>query len=348
MRTFKCECGARIFFENTLCLTCGRELGFLPNAGSMSAIEPSRRGYRALWDGGLYEKCKNNVDEGVCNWLVSKEETNDLCQACRLNRVIPDLTQEEVRKLWSNVEIAKRRLLYSLNELELPVIPQSESSVGLAFDIKADTPDNRVLTGHADGLITLNLAEADPVLREKTRLEMDERYRTLLGHFRHESGHYYWDLLVRDSSWLEPYRELFGDERQDYAAALKNHYGDPSNDWATDFISAYASSHPWEDWAETWAHFLHIVDTLETAGECGFSAIRVGEEIAVDELDELMDDWHDLTIALNAMNRSMGMPDPYPFHLTPKVKQKLAFVRNVVVEAKVRVADGSLATAVST
>jgi hypothetical protein len=90
----------------------------------------------------------------------------------------------------------------------------------------------------------------------------------LLGHFRHEVGHYFWDRLVAtDPHQLEEFRVLFGDDRQDYGEALKRHYdeGAPAN-WQDTYISMYATMHPWEDFAETWAHYLHIVDTLETAG----------------------------------------------------------------------------------
>ena len=85
----------------------------------------------------------------------------------------------------------------------------------------------------------------------------------MLGHLRHEIGHYYQPLLVTD--W-ERCRELFGDDREDYGAAMERHYASgPPADWPERFVSAYATMHPWEDWAETFAHYLHIRDVLQTA-----------------------------------------------------------------------------------
>jgi len=357
MRTFQCACGARIFFENSLCTACGRELGFVAERAAMCALEPDLDGVPACELGGRrHRKCRNYSAEAVCNWLVAADEAEPLCQACRLNRVVPDLSQPGNRTRWADMEAAKRRLLYALNRLGLPVVSRTDSPDGLVFDIKADTPDERAIIGHDDGLITLNVAEADPVLREKARVEMAERYRTLLGHFRHEIGHYYWDRLVRDGGWLEPFRSLFGDERSDYEAALRAHYETPRADWTDAFISPYASVHPWEDWAETWAHYLHITDTLETAHWFGFVAAdggfveATGGSAASDEgrgvgvapdggplldvpFEPIARAWAELAIALNALNRSMGMPDPYPFQHGPVVQEKLALVHRVVAGA---------------
>ena len=62
----------------------------------------------------------------------------------------------------------------------------------------------------------------------------------------------------------------------DYAAALSSHYqiGAPAG-WEEDFITAYAASHPWEDWAETWAHYLQILDGLETCEGLGIEVQRI-------------------------------------------------------------------------
>lgn len=337
MKPFDCACGARVFFENTTCLTCGRELGFLPDAGEMGTFEaPSGDAPLSLTPVGktrAYRKCENNRVAGVCNWMVPADDPEPLCQACRLNDVIPDLSAPENRKLWADVESAKRRLVYTLNALKLPVVPKSVAPErGLAFDIKNDTGAERVMTGHDEGLITLNLKEADPVLREKARLDMRERYRTLLGHFRHEIGHYYWDVLIRDSARLDDCRALFGDDRMDYAEALQRHYAKPpSDDWRGTFVSNYATSHPWEDWAETWAHYLHMVDTLETA-----HAYRVQTPLSPkataskDTFDSLLTEWLALTVILNALSRSMGHADLYPFQIGDGVKAKLAFVHHVI------------------
>lgn len=338
MRTFRCVCKNRVFFENTRCLACKRELGFLPDHATLTGLDPAVEGVHTT-KYGQYVKCANNVEHGVCNWLVSVGDTQTLCQACRLNNVIPDLSDPANRKLWGEVERAKRRLVYSLNRLGLPLLTKAEDAErGLAFDIKASVGKTRVLTGHAEGLITLNLEEADAVTREKARVEMKERYRTLLGHFRHEVGHYYWERLVRDAGEerAQAFRSLFGDERADYSKALEEHYKSDATNWSDSFISNYAAAHPWEDWAETFAHYLHLVDTLETAHHFGFTTeISARQSVAHGtDFDVLMSEWNELAIALNALNRSMGLADAYPFVITARVREKIAFVHKLVREAR--------------
>jgi hypothetical protein len=243
--------------------------------------------------------------------------------------VIPNLSEPENRSLWIEVEKAKRRLVYGLNCLQLPVVPKSlDAESGLAFDIKAEVGEQRVLTGHSDGLITLALREADSAERELIRQQLKERYRTLLGHFRHEIGHYYWDRLVRDSDALAEFRSLFGDESTDYTTALKRHYA-TAQQVHVDFISAYAAAHPWEDFAETFAHYLHMTDTLETAGQFGFSG-QQGYPAPGDDLQDLLDEWMKLSVALNSLNRSMGAPDAYPFAISTRVAQKLGFIHRLL------------------
>jgi hypothetical protein len=268
--------------------------------------------------------------------------------ACRLNHMIPNLEASETKQSWHRLEIAKRRLLYSLFQLGLPIEGKSERPDGLQFDFLLDPGmpgQSRVLTGHADGVVTINVAEADDPFREKMRVQMGEAYRTVLGHFRHEIGHYYWDRLIGagDDARLSRFRALFGDERADYATAQQRHYaqGAPA-DWESRFVSAYASMHPWEDWAETWAHYLHMVDTLETARAYGLSlqpgkgAMRSPEPgLASRRLNllffqDLIDGWIPLTMALNSLNRSMGMNDCYPFVLSETALDKLRFVHEQV------------------
>ena len=332
MRSFDCVCGARVFFDNTRCLTCGHELGFLPDKLLLVAFEAGD-GNRVTTPFGPYVKCANYAEHGVCNWLVAEAEMSELCQACRFNRVIPDLSNPDNRRLWGEVEQAKRRLVYGLNRLKLPLSPKSEDEDdGLAFDIKADTEGERVLTGHSDGLITLNLGEADAATREKMRASMRERYRTLLGHFRHEVGHYYFRLLVEKGGPIEDFRALFGDERADYGAALKAHYEKEQGAPSDAFISAYAAAHPWEDFAETFAHYLHMIDTLETAHHVGVTLGSKGKPADGSNLDALLAEWGDLAIALNMLNRSMGLPDAYPFAITAPVRAKLGFVHRLVRE----------------
>jgi hypothetical protein len=359
MRAFHCQCGATVFFENTQCLKCKRALGFLPDRRTMSPLEPSKDGqtWTARADeanGQSYRKCENYAQENVCNWMIPAASEDKFCVACKLNQTIPDLSQPANREYWAKIETAKRRLVYSLLNLGLPVVSKLENAeTGLAFDFLAnpnqDQPSEaqtRVLTGHDHGLITLNIAEADEVEREQTRRQMNELYRTLLGHFRHESGHYYWDRLVKGTPFEEPFRKVFGDERADYAESLQAHYtsgGKPN--WRSEYISVYASSHPWEDWAETWAHYLHMSDSLETSAVFGISAKDSADELIDARLfgdfaqrpkgsraafNKLLREWVWLSLALNELNRAMGTRDAYPFVLNETVARKLEFVHDVV------------------
>jgi len=354
MIRFTCECNNTLYFENSVCLNCGRTLGFLPDANVISALEAEGDSvFRALVNDRLYRPCRNYTEYEVCNWMVPVEENNDYCESCRLNEVIPNLSEPQNIKLWYRIEKAKRRLLYTLKRVHLPIEGRSADPVaGLSFRFMENepgtaefddeySPGERILTGHSTGTITINLAEADPSAREEIREKMNERYRTLLGHFRHESGHFYWDKLVKDSEWIEEYRRFFGDETRDYSAALDTYYKDgPPANWEQQWISAYASSHPWEDFAESWAHYLHMVDTLETAHDYDFSLYGLVPTADTDDrqfgsgyitnLSTLFDDWKRLTSALNAMSRSMGVSDMYPFVFTDVVKAKLEMIHRLV------------------
>lgn len=348
MRNFICACGNITFFRNTHCLACERALGYLPDDNRMAALHQDSQGrLHALAGHGspdrAVRKCRNYTDHDVCNWLIPAEDDNPLCRACRLNVTIPDLDKPRHRELWVKLETAKRHMLYSIFQLNLPIIDRQEDpEQGLAFRFMADAEaesrftkpikgQKRVLTGHANGLITINLAEADDVARTRMREAMGERYRTLLGHFRHEVGHYFWQTLVANTDYLAPFRTLFGDERQDYGKAVKRHYDQgPPKGWRERFISAYASMHPWEDWAESWAHFLHMVDTLETGREFGFVDMRVNVDKDAD-FETLMYFWTTLSTGMNAVNRSMGLSDSYPFVLHAPAREKLRFVHDVIM-----------------
>lgn len=354
MKLFKCQqCDQLLYFENTLCERCGHALGYLWQVDQLSALIPTTNGdWQAMADSSrLYRACANAV-HGVCNWLIPVDSPDTLCFACQLNNTIPNLGEAEHLAHWRKLEFAKHRLVYTLLRLGLPIVNKSvDPMLGLAFDFLApggaDTQDG-VITGHADGLITINIAEADDAERERTRLAMGEPYRTLLGHFRHEVGHYYWQVFARSEEWRSTFRAVFGNEQQDYAQALAAHYnqGDPT-EWTTNFVSQYASAHPWEDWAESWAHYLHIIDALETAYAFG---LRVRPKIKRDEnltvtvdfnaykqnnFTEIVEAWLPLTFALNSLNRSMGLLDLYPFVLSPTVIAKMAFVHNSIRQTAV-------------
>jgi hypothetical protein len=341
MKLFACQaCGQLLYFENLRCEHCGRALGYLPDLGTMSSLEPkSGGGWMVLAVPERAYKFCDNARYGVCNWMLPDEDPGRYCAACRHNHVIPDLSVPGNDALWARMEAAKHRLFYTLLNLHLPLANRIDDPVhGLAFDFLADPPTPHaahVMTGHNNGLITLALKEADDVVREQVREAMGEPYRTLLGHFRHESGHYFWDRLVApDPEILQSFRALFGDERENYVAALKKHYADGAPpDWQENFLSAYASAHPWEDFAESWAHYLHIVDTLETAAGFDLSVVtrRKTTRITFDphnaaSMQQLIDAWLPITFTVNGLNRSMGQSDLYPFLLSPGTIAKLAFI----------------------
>ena len=352
MEVFACQaCGHVLYFENVLCERCGHALGYLPDHATISAVEQQNGHWTALAaEGAPYRYCQN-YESGVCNWMIPVESAETLCAACRHNKTIPDLSIPQNLELWRKMEAAKHRLIYSLLKLGLPLQNQADDPErGLVFEFlsEAQAPHGqRVMTGHDNGVITLALDEADDVKREHARTQMGEPYRTLLGHFRHEIGHYYWNILVRDGGKLESFRAIFGDENQDYAAALQSHYANgPPVDWRQTYVTTYASAHPWEDFAETWAHYLHIVDTLETARSFGVKvrtrADREPEkEAAVDfdphaapTIESLIDAWLPLCFAMNSLNRSMGQADLYPFVLAPTGIAKLGYVHELVCDRR--------------
>ncbi len=365
MITYRCTCcGSVVFFENVRCGACGSPLGFVPAEQTLAAFSVDATGrwhrlgeahaaaetsWRGLGDthsadDASWHPCANYVPEAVCNWMVPATDHESLCESCRYTEVIPALADPRNRTYWYRLEGAKRRLLVSLRSLGLSVPSRRDEPVsGLAFHFVAGGAAlGRVITGHASGLVTMNISEADDVTREHQRTHMGEPYRTLLGHFRHEAGHFYWPRLVGPTHWLQAFRALFGDEQRPYDDALSAHYrwGAPA-DWAERHVSAYASCHPWEDWAETWAHYLHIVDAMETAAHWG-AAMGIGTgddgparrtvftEADGDFATRLETRWLPLAQFVNSMNRSLGHGDSYPFVLPRPVVEKLAFVDRVI------------------
>ncbi|HEY4925867.1 MAG TPA: putative zinc-binding peptidase [Roseiarcus sp.] len=342
MKLFKCQaCGQVLLFENTRCEKCARRLGYLPQANLLTVVEPSGQDWTPYGNGERAYRFCLNADYDCCNWLIPADSPDRACAACRHNGTVPDLSQERNVRLWRKIELAKHRLIYSLLRLELPLRTRAEDPEGLIFEFLDDhgvAIGAKVLTGHDSGRITIALAEADDAERENRRSAMGEPYRTLLGHFRHEIGHYYWDRLVRDSAALAACRDMFGDDRRDYDEALRAHYqyGAPAN-WQESFVSAYATCHPWEDFAETWAHYFHMVDTLETANAFGLIVTpKASQGIAArfdfnplgSDMNRLIEAWLPLTFAVNSINRSMGLHDLYPFVLSPPAIAKLAFVHD--------------------
>ncbi|PLT25188.1 MULTISPECIES: putative zinc-binding metallopeptidase [unclassified Pseudoalteromonas] len=374
MKTFKCNCTDQLilFFESSHCLACGRTVGIDDDFDQVEPYEIDEQSglfYKAEAPEVFYKKCDNNAQYHVCNGMVNldtfipvADKDEVLCFSCRFNETVPDLSIVEHIPLWKKMETAKRRALYTLKSLSLPLnttIQEPES--GLSFDFIADrnvsdhfvSPiigQDVVFTGHDCGHITINLAEADDVARSQAKIAMGERYRTLLGHFRHELGHYYFDQLIANSPKKHALcKQYFGDDELDYQQALDTHYkqGAPAN-WHETFISEYATMHPYEDWAETWAHYMHIIDTLETAKNFSITGSTTGNEFELDEADELrlpqsayyfnsqtsidaiLDTWMEFSIILNSLNRSMGLADAYPFVLTQAVRTKLSFIHHAI------------------
>ncbi|MHC0052194.1 zinc-binding metallopeptidase family protein [Actibacterium sp. D379-3] len=327
MRRYHCpSCQQGIYFDNTACLSCGAELGFDPSVGFV------------LLNGDTARACANRAIIG-CNWVAAGPDGR--CLSCAHTAILPNLSVGGNAEKWARLEQAKRAVILMLDRLGLP-LADAAGAPAPVFEFKADPPGPnapRVLTGHENGTITLNIVEADDAERARIREEMHEPYRTLPGHFRHEVAHHYWDVLTdHDPRRRDTLRAVFGDDRQDYGASLAAHYAEgPPDDWAERYISAYASSHPWEDFAETWAHVLHVLDGLETAQAFGLIAGAGLPEgglraMAAVPMEQLARAWIDLSIALNAVNQAMGHDTFYPFVLSPAIIEKMETVRTLIVE----------------
>lgn len=343
MRPFSCSvCGQLLFFDNSTCLQCGAPVGFVVDELRVTALTIDDAGIRKA-DGSpdLFRHCTNQ-HLARCNWLIHDTDPDSFCRSCRLTSVRPNDDEVDAMVAFADAEAAKRRLLYQLFSLGLPVIDRSvDADNGVAFELLSSRGRN-VITGHEGGVITLDLSESDDAHREFVRKQLGEPYRTVLGHMRHEIAHYYWPHLVERAGHLDEYRALFGDERVSYEEALESHYSTAADfDWSPTHVSHYATMHPWEDWAETFAHYLHIVDGLETADAIGLSvddpAASAGASAwgpqGHEVIGDMVESWLGLTIGLNAMARSIGQNDLYPFVLSNVVVDKLDFVHRVVRSA---------------
>jgi hypothetical protein len=365
MRTWTCICGGKLFFGNTVCTACSRAVGWCEPCGAVVGLDP-HAAQMQCGNGHVVVACANLQNHNVCNRFRSpppppppEEDTvavdsdpegprdMGLCRACGMNRTVPDQSVPENRAYWARLEAAKRRMLYDLQLLGLGVETLPASVTPLVFEFMTDsvkdvgtgrwyrvldgTDDESVYTGHADGVITIHLKEADPVEREATRVEMGERQRSLVGHFRHEVGHYFWDVLVRG----DPEREAafvnrFGDHRDPpYADAMKAYYANgPAPDWGTRCVSAYASMHPWEDWAETWSVYLHLAGTLDTLRAHGWGT--VGPPFA--DFDAAIGAYAAAAVVENELARDRGQLALVPEVMTMAVREKLALVHRLVSE----------------
>jgi hypothetical protein len=338
MRDFICpKCGQHLAFENSVCLSCNSRLGFSLTDMAFLVIESGDEGSQpGFVNADEYQLCAN-LYLAECNWLVEKVPVRKLCTSCALTRTRPSDADIKALAAFAVAERAKRRLIAELVEMKLPIVGRDEDpNYGLAFDLLS-SENEKVFTGHANGVITLDLAEGDDVHREQLRVSMDEPYRTLLGHFRHEIGHYYYYRLVDQvPDCKATFGELFGDPDADYQAALDRHYQNgPPPEWEGDYVSSYATMHPAEDWAETFAHYLHILDTLDTAAAFSIAPAAATFERKVlgpSGFDQIIDMWLPLAWSLNMINRSMGKEDLYPFVLPTTVLDKMRFIHTVVEE----------------
>lgn len=358
MRAFNCDhCGHLVFFESTTCLHCGSTLAFVPEHMRMAALQPSGS-TPGMWEPRspawqppmpLLRMCHNRSSQGAaCNFTTDADGMQPYCVSCRQTRWLPNFENPQNLLRAHKLEHAKRYLFYTLSCLQLTSLQGLPAPI---FDFLEDQPGQiPVMTGHANGTITLNVAEADDDERARRRLAMMEPYRTLLGHLRHESGHFFWDVLIKDSAWLARFRSLFGDERQDYAQALQAHYArGPAGpaDWQQQHISAYAAAHPWEDWAETWAHYLHTMDLMETAASYRVQLRLPGHLASWPPMEDpfthiqapfesILQQCVPLTLMLNSLNRSLGHNDAYPFAPSAGAVAKLKFVHEVVMQHRMQ------------
>ena len=344
MKIFQCgHCDHPLYFENYTCENCGHLSGFRVADRKMLTFDPKRKLLISDREGIQYKYCKNK-EHDVCNWLVELDDTEEYCQACKLNRTIPNLSDSQNFERWRSLEIAKHRLIYQLGKIGLSLPSKLVTAEGLCFDFVAKKNNSKLMTGHADGVITILLREADSVLREQMRKQFLEPYRTLIGHLRHEVGHYFWDRLIwPKKTILAEFRAIFGDERIDYSESLQKYYKDGApSDWQASYISKYSTAHAWEDWAETWAHYLHIMDMVETAYFFGMSVKPFGpwknrkanlsiDPYTVADFQSIVETCVPLSYAVNSMNRAMGIPDVYPFVISKPVVIKLIFIHKLLL-----------------
>jgi len=332
------RCRSVTVLETLECAGCELAVGFHPPTLTMR--EATREGVGI--DDRVWFPCSNR--DWRCNWLVAEDAGAGRCLSCRLNRQRPEASDTIALEKLADASRVMRRLLVQLAELGLPVDPHYEREGGLAFDLLSSySGQGRVTIGHANGVVTIDLVETLDDYREALRIRLREPYRTMLGHFRHEVGHYYQWILVEQTDWIDECRELFGDERASYSEALDRHYreGAPEG-WEASYISEYATMHPWEDFAESFAHYLHITDSLTTAAAGGLvlQADRLDGLVDADiaprrsyqeaSTSEMLADWQWLSLLLNRVNHAMGRSDLYPFTITEAVRTKLDFVHRVV------------------
>lgn len=349
MKNFSCGCGATVYFESNHCVACKSELGWCLSCNTLRSIAADANDQYHCGEptcGKPLSKCHNYATEQVCNRCVETEAIGEgqiLCNYCKYNETIPDLSIKGNREKWHRIELAKRRLLYTLDLLGLPYGTAAENfPVPLSFDFKGDATQKRTLwfnmnkveqvyTGHASGKVTINIREADNVERERARMSFGEAHRTIIGHFRHEMGHYFWDVLVKNQCEAECVA-VFGDHFDpDYGTALEIYYQNGAKEnWKKNYISGYATMHPWEDFAESFATYLDMISVLDIA-------FHADELYAVEPTQASFADiskhYSKLGLLLNEMNRAMGLLDLVPEVHTAGILKKVEFIHDLLSNA---------------
>ncbi|QDT02027.1 hypothetical protein K227x_03980 [Rubripirellula lacrimiformis] len=347
MRAYECQCGGPLFFHSTQCEGCGQTVGMCASCLQVTAMRSTAGGHwQCVCCNSEWNLCDNRCNHGVCNGVVSvanlPAETTpsqsmqmapklvsadaNLCWFCSLNRVIPDLSIVGNLQKWRRLEFAKHRVLHGVHQIGLPIFADSDSvQPRLTFDFKSSEVES-VSTGHQNGVITIDIDEADSVQRERIRVKFGEPQRTLVGHFRHELGHYFWDVCVNPRR-LDDYRQLFGDHvHPNYTDAQQAYYaGGPPIDWQDRFISEYATMHPWEDFAETFNAYLDMAAIVSTSTHFNKLTVNVDGH----DFDQLLDAYQGIGIAVNELNRDIGLLDLVPEVFNPSVVQKLRFVHSL-------------------
>ncbi|SFE56280.1 zinc-binding metallopeptidase family protein [Roseivivax sediminis] len=310
MQIFTCPaCGGATYLHNLAC-GCGHAIEFDPDAQAMQSLDAP---------------CGNRDAIG-CNW---RAESDGLCRSCAMTEVVPDLREDTNRPLWAETEAAKRWMLATLGRWGwFTASDPGDRPVFRLLSEKTATGEAGVVMGHANGVITINVSEARSAVLAERQEELGELYRTMLGHMRHETAHFLQLRLLSSPGFPEAFRKLFGDERADYGAALKAHYADPKPA-GDDHVTSYATAHPHEDWAETLAHLLHLVDLLDSAAAARLQLPdgppRGYDAYAETDTETLLHFAVGMSIAVNHVNRALDLPDLYPFVIRSGVRTKLAF-----------------------
>lgn len=311
MQVFHCPaCGQRVYFENLFC-ACGAQLYYEPEA-------------REMWNDAA--PCANR-ETIQCNWAAIPGAA--LCRSCTMSAVLPALNVGVNQMLLARAERAKRWVLANLSNWKW--FTDADQGTRPRFQMLSENTGGQrteqITMGHAGGNIVINVTEADELIRVQRQHQLGEQYRSMVGHFRHELAHFLFDRLSLSDEFPAAFRAVFGDERADYSAALQQHYADPKSP-GTGYITSYATAHPHEDWAETVAHLLHMVDFTDSFVSTGLMMDGVPQDYGPyrdEDTNRLMTIASKVAIAINDINRALDNSDLYPFVVTPQIRQKIAF-----------------------